>query len=517
MELSHNDKTQSTKLIDLPLEILCLIFDQLQEASFKRHDRAVDWSCWWDAGLAARRTTVRNARLVCRLFCALASPLMFPVLRLRASRASLDLADAISRAPRIAAGVRGIVVSLETWSKDEAENIVRFAEARLDDLQGLLRLSARRDLTVEQRGKALWSMSWLVAEWRVHARAVEAGKVASGGEALSTRQEALREGFGEFCRLQKEQHQILTDGSFVGTLGSAVARMGSVGSFLFVDKLPAEEFGDPPGDPMLLSDIRKLSRFVSKPFGWRELGREEEWAANSVCERLLWELPIALDKAGASPRELKLGVIPHSRDFSMLGQRGADEPGPTTWDELSAACQQLEVLEFSGGARYEGFPEEDLANLDNYLASVLSGCGQHLRLLDLNFHQYVSTFFATGLLSYNADPVIGALPQELPCLQTLKLHRVEVGQAELEALCSRIGDRLGHLDLSGVLLHRGGCWAGAVDILRQKITTSQVVERRVHLGNLYGGEFGNGKAGLILLGETAMYVRGGRKRNPLRT
>jgi hypothetical protein len=440
---------------------------------------------------------------------------MFPVLRLRASRSSLDLAYAISRAPRIAAGVRGIVISLETWSKDEAENIVRFAEARLDDLQGLLRLSARQDLTVDQRGKALWGMSWLVTEWRVHARAVEArGEAASGGgEALSTRQEAFREGFGEFCRLQKEQHQILTDGSFVGTLVSAVTRMGRVGSFLFVDRLPAQEFGDSPGDPMLLSDIEKLSRFVSKPFGWRELGRDEEGTPNLVCERLLWELPIALDKAGASPRAMILGVVPHSRDFSMLGQRGADEPGPTTWDALSAACQKLEVLEFSGGARREGFPEEDLANLNHYLASVLSGCGQHLRLLDLNLYQPIPTFFGAYLHFYNADAVFGALQQELPCLKTLKLHRVKVGQSQLEALCSRIGDCLGDLDLSYVTLHRGR-WAGAVNILRQKITTSQVVDRRVHLFKLYGGEFGNGEA-VLLVAQTVMYVRGWWQGSPL--
>lgn len=85
----------------------------------------------------ARRDMVHNIRLVCRLFCSLATPLMFPILRVQLSQSSLDFADKISRTPQMAAGVRGIQVSLGYRPKEIADDMAQFKQVRLNDLNDL--------------------------------------------------------------------------------------------------------------------------------------------------------------------------------------------------------------------------------------------------------------------------------------------------------------------------------------------------------------------------------------------
>jgi hypothetical protein len=55
---------------------------------------------------------IRNARLVCRKFCDLASRFLVRVMHVRPDRKSLDWLDRISRHPTISQGVRTIWVDL---------------------------------------------------------------------------------------------------------------------------------------------------------------------------------------------------------------------------------------------------------------------------------------------------------------------------------------------------------------------------------------------------------------------
>lgn len=67
---------------------------------------------------------------------------MSPFLRLHLSQSSLDLADKISRVPRMAAGVCGIQISFMYRPKELANDVEKFMEKRLRDL-GKVRAEAK--------------------------------------------------------------------------------------------------------------------------------------------------------------------------------------------------------------------------------------------------------------------------------------------------------------------------------------------------------------------------------------
>jgi hypothetical protein len=213
-------------------------------------------------------------------------------------------------------------------------------------------------------------------------------------------------------------------------------------------------------------------------------------------------LPIALSKAGTPPRELAFGVMPSYFNLTALRPsdhlyfRPPDLPGfeRKTWDELSAACEKLEVLEFSPQMRYFNAKHDNNVqmSLDRYLGSVLSRCGHHLRVLSLDFSNKDRDVFPNPRERrlYTASPLIRALPERLPRLRSLQISGVELRQAELEALFSRAAEnRLSDLRVLRVRL-RDGIWAGAVDLMREKVFVAEHREHgRVCLNELLGGEF----------------------------
>ena len=131
IELLRN-KTGQINVLDLPRGILFSIFDcfrylRVWGNSKWRYDRPND-----DSTLNCQ--TIQSARLVCRLFHQLASPLLCPILQVRIDQASLDLVNDISRSPLIAAGVRSIQVVLDYRPKELATDLSRFKDYRKEDL-----------------------------------------------------------------------------------------------------------------------------------------------------------------------------------------------------------------------------------------------------------------------------------------------------------------------------------------------------------------------------------------------
>ena len=74
----------------------------------------------------ARRATVCNARLVCRLFSELASPLLLPALNISLDCPPLDLAEAVSRNRLVASGVRVVNVVLRYRPDKPAASLKAF-------------------------------------------------------------------------------------------------------------------------------------------------------------------------------------------------------------------------------------------------------------------------------------------------------------------------------------------------------------------------------------------------------
>jgi hypothetical protein len=557
------------KVTSLPSDVLRIVFSDFQEdfvANAGRLLRNVDWHGYFRLEESRRRRqTVCNLRLVCRLFRDLASPLMYPMLRVQLSQSFLDFVDKISKIPAIASGVRGIRISLGYRPRAYADNIARYTNVRLaylkereqryayehdpyytEDLDDDDERDSEDERQLELR-QALKNYAQLEAEWNAYVDAVSRGEVKPDCQ-LSEEQEILRTGYAEFRRLSEEQHRLLQDGTFATALASAVARMPNARSFNFVDDWDPN--GTTHGGTDLFNDVGVLSKFLAAPLTWHEIEIQNQKENDEVpvrleCARLLWEVPIALHRAGVTITEIELNNLPQFSDFSVLCAQ--DRNGVSLWSELGAACEKLEVLDVAladiKGIRLRDLQDTDKAHLDNFLGAVLSRCSPCLRVLRLNFYGFCTTVETDRGQrdgSYPADPFIARL-QELPRIRWLDLERVDLRQKTLDTLCKNLSDKLEELSLLEIKL-LDGTWADSLDILRTKVAPAVARYRastgswyrRVDLSELQGGEFGAGRQYVasspsesghyqpaiiyerLLETQAGKYVKGELEHNPLR-
>ncbi|KAL2021885.1 hypothetical protein VTK56DRAFT_6480 [Thermocarpiscus australiensis] len=524
MDLSR-PKSRPLKAVDLPLEILRNIFDEFQDEAVKNTDHKIDWEVYYDDSddyryhptrremcqqrrvLRDQRSgTIRSARLACRLFHWLASPLMFPTLPLQLSQSSLDLAEKVSRNTCIAAGVRGIQVSLGYRPEQFATSIMRFVVARLQNVERWKQSIVSADKyagedtgeRAAERQEASWRIDCIRDAWRPYVNALISHPTIGYTRdwAASEYQHIFRQGHDEFRRLHQEERRLLTDGRFVKCLAAAAGRMGNVYSLSFIDDMHKERYRYYPKDKNALLPVNAeiLTRFVAEPLTWKEI--EEGGIAELDCVRILPELPIALRRAGVTLTQMDVAVLPLFSHFPLLCPRLEDAPERQAWDELSAACEDLDIFQLQG-ARDSEIPRERLADdwhLDNYIGSILAGCWRRLRTLDLNLtclgpgHTWGDEIDeATGF--YPAGRILSAL-KELPNLRHLRIEGLALQQAELDAFCSKLTDKLKELKMEAIEL-QDGRWERVADILRRKLAGrhSNAEDFDIYLCSLLGGEF----------------------------
>jgi hypothetical protein len=290
-------------ITDLPLDILRIIFNDFQEDAVTEGwawHRRVCWMHHNSQKSHRRRRAIRKLRLVSRLFCELASPLLFPILHLQLSQSSLDLANNITSSPAIAAGVRGVRVSLRYRPKEHADDIARYQDSRLRMLEEQARAAeyqcepyewgGAEDEDSEAAGlrRALDNFYQMREEWAAY---VAVGRVQAAEGPLPEYQDRLRQGHAEFCRLHREQRRLLRDAAFANSLAAAVARMPNASSFA-IDDAPGRD--SDYDDISLLIDTEKLSQSMSAPLSWREIEDDSTEAAEAgrptaglECVRLL--------------------------------------------------------------------------------------------------------------------------------------------------------------------------------------------------------------------------------------
>jgi hypothetical protein len=558
LELSRGG-LRPLKLTDIPLEILRLVFDAILDDD-NTEGRAWSLRVGWDTcridGDRTRRRDIGTLRLVCRLFSELATPLLFPILSVQLSQASLDLAEKISQNPAMAAGVRGIRVYLGYRPREYAYSPVRYLDMRLATLTqlehwygscqrprgekpGKEREEEEEEATLR---RALEKCARIRRAWRQYVHSAPGGGEGAKHEGLSDDQEIFQRGYTEFCRRQNEQRRLLQHGTFADALASAVARMPNARSVAFFGNRDGTGIDYHDLDAPLLSNDEMLYQFMVSPLRWQDIDKENTAGppADLKCARLLWELPIALHRAGAVLADLRIGNLPMYNGFSALHAQNPDTR-TSAWDELAAACQNLEVFDLSvssfKGIRRHHLPHKDKSHIDNFLGAILSRCGPRLRHLSLDFFGLSINTGTPGSFfegSYHSDPFLRRL-QDMSRLRGLTLSHVELRRDTLSSFCDNLGGELVELSMLAVTLHGGG-WADAVDTLRGKLAAACARGRgSCSLDALQGGEFmaaerpttGNGNEGDLdegelnrgeneLLDAIEKYVEGRVAHNPLR-
>ena len=471
-------------ILDLPDELLCNIFDYFRPDGVDVTDTPYSYLFdeetrdTGDDALAA----LQNARLVCRRFHDLASPLLVPVLRASIDSESLRRIDGLTRNPHVASGVRIVQLLLGYRPRDVAQSLVRYRELQSGKILQLCRSCDRYldfpdpdDELTRAITAAVERYSYMLSAWD------ECGDRGDGNgngncegdtDNTSTFKKLLYECHDEYRRRQEDQDRLLADGSYAAALGASAGRMTGLRALSFSDHMyrPTQDLvREALARPA--HDAAKLREMMVMPQDWATIG-EISPASALLAARLLWEVPVALFENGVRLQEVAVSTLPLKSKLDTLGQPALDR--------LRAAVRGL--LRVDVGRLHKTWPSslpaERKAYLDGYLDALLSG--ESLQRIDLDASALCpdsdeDTKYAIGSVLASARH---------PNLRELHLDNVSFLQHEMEAFIGGLGGALRSVDFYDVDI-QDGTWENPLELLRDKIALSgRPVE--VALADLHG-------------------------------
>ncbi|KAL2753690.1 hypothetical protein ACRALDRAFT_2029461 [Sodiomyces alcalophilus JCM 7366] len=512
-------------ILNLPEEMLRLIFGQFQERIETRHARSPRRPLRLpgdDSRPPANLETIQNLRLVCRHFNLVASYFLCTVLRIRLSEASLKNAVNLCRNASIADGIRGITILLGYRPSTFAHDGARFYEHWSLELG---RIYHRCEEDIESLPPGLASedphdpatyIQGLTQYLQEYETVMVAWQTLMDSNPMNEKshiayQDALIRSHSMYREMHVEQLRMITDMSFARAIAGIIFRLGRPVSLTFVDHEDVFDGMTLQRPERVLKDPQVLSHAMVLPQSWPVIGKSlgpEEF----VPGRIIVDLMISIYRTGATVQSLDIGSIPTWQDFSqMCGEalRGAK------WLNFAKACQGLRVLRF-------GFhpvmplpnyaPAVDKTYLNNSIGAMLASRDLEDIALDM------SSYRAMGNIHYRLGAIVHVA--DWPRLRRLHIVSVGLDRRQLESFCGALGTRLETLILEDIVLF-GGRWSAALDVLRRKVAPQCRAGRgRVRLTRLAGGEFGYGgptMPGYLSIVELARrYIAGeGEDENPL--
>jgi hypothetical protein len=512
MELSRA-KIGPITIVDLPADILLQVFGYFQDARIGRQAR-IDWGslprgCKQDIARRTARETIRQIRLVCSLFNDLASPLLCPILRVDLDQESLNGAVELCKRPRIAQGVHAIQVGLQYRPEELVSDCPRFKDYckqqlyevahRCDWLGGYESGETVCPEDQSEYGEAKRNYHKICDSWDAYFYSDEGDKNDDVAEAeVDEHVEIFVRGYNEYCKKHEEQLQLITSGSFVTTLASCISQLPKTITLGFTDKM--EPLFDWYNPSILLRDTSLLPGKMSAALEWEKIDDLRhggypllERGAKLTPARILFDLPVAIHKAGIKLRYLYLGPFPWRVGFSLLCPDTVSNPtDPAAWLDLQAACSSLWTVDFGMNyaklcVRHEHLRPEERYYVDQYLRTVL--CSADLKTVSLDLRSFGLSDGRTTMEGwYDIGPVLSAV--NWPRIEDMAISHVSATQDELERLCSWLGPSTRYVALRTIHL-LDGSWEGILRTLDERVrTTFREQNVSVHLRRLTGGEFG---------------------------
>lgn len=482
-------------LLDLPNDLLCKVLDYFRDSRTDRgwikrhHTRSPDNQIC--------HRTIQSARLVCRLFNDLATPLLCPILRVNLDQESLDRATKLSRSPRVAAGIRAVLVDVRYCPQELAVDLARFRKFRREQLG---EIESYCDWVVE--GAALASSDGevvtggpptkyeqamdcyrdIVQAWHAYANddSSDCDRVAGPSRKAVIYQDILTQAHEIFRQRHQEQLQLLESQSYVRTLAACITMMPNIISLAFTEKdHPAVSYKT---KPEILWDNTLLAEFMTTSIQWTQIEDLPDCAL--VPARLLCDLPIAIHRSGVTLRDLFIGPFPLLRDFALLAPDAQEVP--TVWTDLRAACRSLRRASFGEQLniqkiRHDHLVPDDKRYVDEYISALLSSPD----LEDVCLRMYPFSLddgWDTKHGMYDISSVLAAA--RWPRIRRVSIISLSLTQEALDAFCAGLPQStMDYLHL--VLNLLAGSWAPALDALRAKLRPQATVYFRAPTG----GEF----------------------------
>ncbi|KAJ3549810.1 hypothetical protein NM208_g319 [Fusarium decemcellulare] len=354
-------KLQARNILDLPVETLAQIFQEFKGSttaysSLKRHCHHRGYSV---------NPIIKNLRLTCHLFNEVASPFLCPILTVTLSKESLTRAEGLFRNTQIARGVMGVDLSLEYRPAEIASCMYRFAALKrrvladmLHDWQYVVNVEVERKLrdgTIIETPRyklyenRLHMYHVLTQNWNTHFGVEDVNNLPKG--RCDPREEALDflkllgDGYHEYARLHQEQSQLIEDGTFVEKLTSLLSHNKRFKSLEIRDTSACycRNWTVRDGFYDTLAKPRDFCKFLSSADKWETLEDMQD-VVRLPQVKVLPELPLAMYNAGMPLRRLKIRCLPRESNYSMLCPGNYISPDAAAWQDLGAACQQLETL-----------------------------------------------------------------------------------------------------------------------------------------------------------------------------
>lgn len=260
-------------ILNLPEDILYEIFNHFHCDKIHRglFDATIhnDWT---------KLQTVKAARLVCHTFNRLASPLLCPTLRVRLDHVSLDFVAKVAENPLTAKGVHNIEVVVDYYPRELATDLLRFGQRRRNDLIHRVRECCRyemieieandmdhetvSDYPYKDYQQTMEYCQNIIAAWNKYTRLADKGDMDATSLGFIL---LFRQGHQEYIQKHEEQFQLITDGSFVDRLTSAMSRMRHCVSLQFVDDIDCYSMLENASPLTFRDDARQLSRLMTSP------------------------------------------------------------------------------------------------------------------------------------------------------------------------------------------------------------------------------------------------------------
>ncbi|CAG9982182.1 unnamed protein product [Clonostachys byssicola] len=493
-------KIRALHILDLPTVILEYMFDNFQQQPISG---AVDWEQEQHKARDRkfRLETIRSARLVCRAFNKLASPLLCPILHLRIDQQSIDRVQNIVGNPLISAGVRGVRLALSYCPSEIAMDESRFLEIVQREVEDLFShcchlfvidadpwMATHDDHRMVAARNGFETIKEAMAMYREPAWK-SALRIGLRFRSVSRYVEALRRGFKGYRDLHDEQARLLRHGVFTSTLASLLASLQRpIALNLFFDDPEGLHYADASGiqgapetkrTPTVFLNPDSLADWIRKAHS-RHFDEDMEFeSAKFICE-----LPIALQKEGVLINRFSLNDMTHVRSLAPLDPR-MYRPifGPQTdWTNLFSFGENLKSFELLslGASSLTDVGEGDIHIVESYLRAMLSNSS----LVDVDITlAFLRSYPHRDL--YQIRSTIFTSPW--PRIRRVCIESFALSEAGLRRFCQNLGDEIGHFFMGNVKITDGD-WGDILDILRGKLAARvQLKKCTVRIPSLYGG------------------------------
>lgn len=436
------------KICDLPNEILMDIFRRLRKCD-----------------------DIKRLRLSCKRLNKTSSHLLIKTLHVSPNPKSLERLDQVSCHPTISRGVRRLIASIDVYDPDLAGDMLTFTGRCCEDLLGheFVHTSCPERLEARQ----------ILRSWREFLITSSApGGVGAHFDEYHI--SAAYNGWLEYRQLHFEQQTVLRNGRYSRKIASAIGKMACLNDLVIRDRSHSSADENAGMDHRLRSLVRNPTRLVEEmmlhTFSWQDA--KIRGLADPPTD-LLYEIPLAIHRAGSSLAHLRLDLTP-PRLFRL--QFSSSEKS-----QLESFAQDLKSFKLSVGAEKPTWwnqpgayrDTEEIENFERFLTVFASPGELETLSIDLAFRD-------RDCLRANRshDPnrtSIGPLLIDWHKHQSIHLKNCSITLEELRTFVNSPRKKPAVLGLWYVYL-LDGTWAEAVEILRSEVLSGRLSKESV--GNL---------------------------------